>query len=232
MTNMVITLDGPAGSGKSTLAKKLSQHYNFKQVDSGAMYRTYTHQALEYCYLKNLSVAEEMQKEVLPRYLASLVLQISFQENKQEIFVNNIDMEPFIRNTRITNHIKYIADHTLIRELVNNNIRILSENYSLVADGRDMGTVVFPNADIKFFIDADLKERVKRRSKEMREKRLSFDPNSLYQEMKERDEQDRNRPTGGLKMASDAIFIDTTRQSLEVAFQTLQKVVEKSLFDN
>lgn len=231
MDNIVIALDGPAGSGKSTLAKRISQYFNIQQIDSGAIYRTYTYQALEYCYLKNISLEKEMQNEALPQYLASLTLQIVFQENKQEIFVNNIDMEPFIRNTRITNHIQYIADHPLVRDLVNKNIRKLASKYSVVVDGRDIGTVVFPLADLKFFIDAELKERVKRRAKEMREKRLAFDPDSLYLEMKERDEQDRNRKIGGLKRAKDAIFIDTTRQSLDVAFQSVQKIVEKSLFD-
>lgn len=226
---MVIALDGPAGSGKSTLAKQLAQSYNMKQIDSGAIYRSYTHKALEYCREKNLELEKEIDNPQLLHFLKQLVVNINFENNTQNIFVDGIDMEPFIRTRDITLYIRYIADHPQLRDLVNKRMQEIALQYDVVVDGRDIGTVVFPHATVKLFIEADLQERVRRRAKEMTEKNIAFDEKTLYSEMATRDEQDKNRKIGALKRATDAILVDTTTQSLDVALHSIQKIVDKAM---
>lgn len=230
-TNLIIALDGPAGSGKSTLAKRLAQAYNMKQIDSGAIYRSYTYMALQYCEEKHLHLKDEIDSPQFLGFLHSLSMEINFADNKQNIFVNGQDMEPFIRTSEITSHIHYIADHPQLRELVNERMRLLAKKYDVVVDGRDIGTVVFPHANLKLFIEADLQERVRRRAKELKEKNIPFNEETLQQEMADRDEQDKNRKIGALKRAIDAIFVDTTCQSLDVAFHSIQKIVDKTLLN-
>lgn len=226
---MVIALDGPAGSGKSSLAKMLARHYDFQQVDSGAIYRTYTYWALRYCAEQNIKLAEYSDNKGLLTYLKNLHMQIGFQDNRQQIEVSGMDMEPLLRSLQVTENIRYIADNPQLRRLVNNSIREMAKTYSLVADGRDIGTVVFPLADIKFFIEADLQERAKRRFKEMQTENPKVNLSQILQQMQKRDEQDKKRKFGALKAAIDAIFIDTTNQSLEVAFHSIKKIVDSRL---
>ncbi len=224
----VITLDGPAGSGKSTVAKLVSEKYNFFQIDSGAFYRTYTYIALEYAKEQSKSFPELIDEVDFQNYIQKVNLEIKFENKKQLIFFNEKDIEDKIRNPQITESIKFIADNRFIRELVNQQIRKIADNYDIIADGRDMGTVVFPNADLKIFITASLEIRAKRRFKEFQEKFSEISLEEVQEQIKKRDFQDENREFGALKAAEDAIIVDTSKKNLKVSLETVEKVINST----
>lgn len=217
----MVTLDGPAGSGKSTLAKKLAQKYGFYQIDSGAIYRTLTYLAME--RYGKCQLTEEQEKDFLD-YLNKVPLQIVFGENReQQIYVFGKVVGDEIRTSIVSQNIGFIADRPKIRSFVNKLIQKLAEEYPVVADGRDMGTVVFPTAARKFFITADVKERAKRASlryQELGEKYKSLQ--EIEQELLARDEKDAMRPDGAMKAAEDAIFLDNTGYSLEETLEIIE----------
>jgi len=224
----VITLDGPAGSGKSTIAKLVSEKLNYFQIDSGAFYRTYTYIALEYAKEKSINFPDFINEKSFQIYLENIFLEIKFENKKQIIFFNNKNIESKIRNPQITQSIKFIADNRFIRELVNQQIRKISENYDIIADGRDMGTVVFPNAELKIFITASLEVRAKRRFKEFQEKFTDITIEEVQEQIKKRDFQDENREFGALKASEDAIMVDTSKKNLKVSLEVIEKIINST----
>lgn len=232
MNRGVITLDGPAGSGKSTLATMIAQKYPFHQIDSGALYRTFTFIALEKIKLHNHSecvLSENLINTHIDEILSAKI-KLAFKENaesgaQQIVLYNDKELGNEIRENVITSNIKSVADHIQIRKRVNEIIRKVAEKYSVIADGRDMGSVVFPNADIQFFITASPEIRAKRRYDEMIEKKMDANYEGILQSIIDRDRQDMNREFGGLKQPANAIFIDTTTMNLNIAFQQLEKVI-------
>ncbi len=232
----VVTLDGPAGSGKSTLAAMIAEKYPFYQIDSGALYRAFTYLAM--LRMENhpefLNGQWENLDEETTDILLSHRVEIAFggegtDGKKQrllcEISGEKRELSSELRGKKITDSIKYIADSRKIRERVNSIIRNVANDFPVVADGRDMGTVVFPDADIHFFITASPEERARRRYMEMKEK----DPNADYDEILasiiSRDCADEQRKFGGLRQPFDAIFVDTTTLNLKVAFQSIERVI-------
>ena len=165
---LIITIDGPAGSGKSSLAKRLADKYELFQVDSGAIYRTFTKLALDYSKSETLR-GETLEGDGFWNYLSRNSIKIDFKDRNQITQVNNLDVEAFLRTPQIAANIKLVADHRKIRENVNKIVVEVAENYPLVADGRDMGSVVFPDADIKFYITASSRVRAERRFAEMQQ---------------------------------------------------------------
>ena len=217
----VITLDGPAGSGKSTIARMLADQLNLSQVDSGAFYRTFTHVALKEAQKQGIALEELLSGDDFRHMVENLKLEVVFQNNRQLISWQGENMEQYIRHPAITDAIKAVADCHSIRTKVNEMIRELSQRYSLVADGRDMGTVVFPDTPYKFYLDADLGERARRRFAEFEGKFPGITLSEVEEKIAQRDQDDKGREFGGLKAASDAIIVDTTTRNIKAVVEIL-----------
>ncbi len=213
---MVIAIDGPAGAGKSTVAKMLAKELKISYLDTGAMYRALTLKALR----KNVNLENGQA-------LADLALQTKIQLTPSgaglNIILDGEDVTQEIRTLEVTNNTFYIARAPEVREIMVALQRQLGQSQSVVAEGRDIGTVVFPNATKKFYLDADFGERALRRIKELQEKGKLVDQEQLQKELNERDQKDFTRKVGPLKKADDAIVIDSTGLTAE---QTAAKILE------
>ena len=228
---MIITLDGPAGSGKSTVAKILAEKLNFYQIDSGALYRTVTYYVLQEIEKQKIDIISFLENPLFKTQLNSLDLVVTFENYKQYIFLDNKNVETYIREPIITQNIKYIADNFEIRQYVNEKIRFYGSQYNIIADGRDMGTVVFPNADLKFFLTASLEERAKRRLAEFQQKNQNFSMTveEVMKDIELRDQQDSNRVFGKLECANNAILVDTGSKKVVQVISEIFTYISKSI---
>ena len=202
--HLTITLDGPAGAGKSTVAKGLAKKLGISYLDTGAMYRALT--------LKGLRAGIDLADEDSLAALAAKTC-IDFKEMPDgalNVTLDGVDVSKEIRSIKVTNNTFYAAAAPKVRKILVARQRQIGAKRSLVGDGRDLGTVVFPKADHKFYIDADVEERVQRRLKELKAAGKAVDAAKLRADMKERDRKDLSRSVGPLKKAKDAIIIDST----------------------
>jgi len=216
---MIITIDGPAGSGKSTISKEVANRLNFKFFDTGAIYR-----AVTWFILKNNCKDDEEIKKILKNF--SFDVQTDPDGNKR-YFVNKQDITTEIRKNNINKKVSEIASKGYIREKILTIQRDFSKNQNAIFEGRDMSTVVFPNADIKFFLTANIKVRAKRRFKELHK----IDPKISYEEvlndLKKRDIIDSTRKYSPLKCPKDAISIDTSFLSFDKVVKKILKKIKK-----
>lgn len=214
-----ITIDGPAGSGKSTVAYMLAKRLGFNQIDSGALYRAFTYagfQEFERLKIGGLWPKAVAEDERLISYLKAIPLELKFSaDGKQHVFVEGKELTHELRSPEIAGRIKPVADARYLRERVREVLVSAAQKYSLVADGRDMGTEVFTEARFKFFLTADSRTRAERRLAEFREKSPSITLDEVERQIIERDRDDATREFGGLRPADTAIFIDTSSHSQE-----------------
>ena len=213
---MIIAVDGPAGAGKSTVARIIAQKLGFLYIDTGAMYRAITLKSLE----KNIGAADEAK--LIEMALSTDIGLVNSADGPLKIFLDGRDASRLIREPRITKLVSDIAKIRGIREIMLGLQRKLGRQRDSVLDGRDIGTVVFPDADRKFFIDADFKERVRRRHKELIEAGQGVSEKDVEDDLRNRDKIDSTREFAPLKKAEDAIRVDTTNL-------TIDEVVEKVL---
>ena len=213
---MIIAIDGPAGAGKSTIAKKVADNLGYVYIDTGAMYRAFTYELLTSSI--SLSDIEEITK-VLEK------TNIEFKNN--EIFLNNLNVTNEIRSKNVTANVSAVSAIPQVREkLVNLQRKIASESNSIL-DGRDIGTVVFPNAELKIFLTASVKIRALRRYNELIAKDKNIDINEIEAEIEKRDKLDSSRETSPLIKAADAIEIDTSDLSIDEVANTILKLAEE-----
>lgn len=214
---MIIAIDGPAGAGKSTVAKLVAHRLRFTYLDTGAMYRALTVEALNRKVdLDNeeelVGVAKQTKIEIEPLLNGSL-----------KIFLNGTDVSTRIRENDVTKNVSFIARAPKVRSVMVELQRAFSENHNIVVEGRDIGTVVFPQAGKKFYLDADFKERARRRIKELAESDSDINKEEIKKDLQERDNQDLTRKAAPLKKAEDAIYIDTTNLTIE---EVVSKILE------
>ena len=213
---MIIAIDGPAGAGKSTIAKKEADRLGYIYIDTGAMYRAFTYELLISSI--SLSDIEEITK-VLEK------TNIEFKNN--EIFLNNLNVTNEIRSKNVTANVSAVSAIPQVREkLVDLQRKIASESNSIL-DGRDIGTVVFPNAELKIFLTASVKIRALRRYNELIAKDKNIDINEIAAEIEKRDKLDSSRETSPLIKAADAIEIDTSDLSIDEVANTILKLAEE-----
>jgi cytidylate kinase len=213
---VVVAIDGPAGAGKSTTAKALAARLNFSYIDTGAMYRALTLKALR----DKINLEDEDALAQLAKKTS-----IDLQGNPQtglKVLLDGQDVSVEIRTVEITNKTFYVARAPKVREVLVTWQRAIAKKKNIVMEGRDIGTVVFPHATYKFFLDADPEVRARRRIKELEEKGKPVDAKKITQELQERDQKDRSRSAGPLKKADDATYIDSTDLSIE---QTVDKML-------
>ena len=217
MAQMVITIDGPAASGKSTVAKLVAEKLGASFLDTGAMYRAVTLAAIE----AGLDLRNE---EKLLEVMQTTDFQFSERNGQMAVFIDGVDVTEQLRQPKVTANAKHVASKASLRaKLVQMQRQFAKGTKKIVTEGRDQGTVAFPDADIKFYLTADPKERARRRQIELRSKGIDDGLEQVQNAIEQRDKSDENRAVGPLKPAYDAVIIDTTDLSVE-------QVVEKVLY--
>lgn len=206
--SFIITIDGPAGSGKSTTARRVAERLGYSYLDSGALYRAVTWVALQ-------QHLELQDSERVTRLAEQLSLDMQVVENDLRILVNGRDVSHEIRLPEVTQAIAPVAANPGVRRALLETQRRFGEQGGVVAEGRDMGTVVFPDADVKFFMVASLQERARRRQAELAAKGVPVPLEELMNALQQRDDSDSRRTHSPLLRPQEAIDIDTSRLSIE-----------------
>lgn len=199
----VIAIDGPAGSGKGTVSKILATKLNYVYIDTGAMYR-----AIAYMALKNNILDDEEKIVDLAKNS-----KIEFKNNK--VFINNIDVTDNIRTIEVSKITSPISSIVKLREVLVEMQRNMAKNSNIIMEGRDITTVVFPNANVKIYLDANLEERARRRYNEMIEKGISTTYEEVLDNISQRDYNDMHKEVGSLTRVKDSIYIDSTNMSID-----------------
>ena len=215
MDKAIIAIDGFASTGKSTLAKMLSKFIGLPYIDSGALFRGITFLALEKGWIINNIIDEISIEEGLQE------VKISFDSLTNSLNLNKRDITDEIRSKSVSSNVSQISKLVFVRSFLLKQQRLMGDSYGLIMDGRDIGTVVFPNADFKFFFTAKPEVRARRRWEEMKADGYSLSYNEVLKNILYRDKTDTERKVSPLKKATDAIQIDTTNLSLDQAFEIL-----------
>ena len=211
----IVAIDGPAGSGKGTIAKLLGEKLNLVNIDTGAMYRCIALQMLR----ENIGLDEENKiKDVLDK--TDIILKS--EENEYKVYLNGEDVSLAIRTEEVSNFVSPMSKLQIIRDKLIDLQRKTAENADIVMEGRDIGTNVFPNADVKIYLDATPEERARRRVKQNIEKGLESEYKTVLEDIKARDYRDSTREIAPLKKADDAVYLDSTNL-------TIEEVVEKAI---
>ena len=216
---MVIAIDGPSGSGKTSSAKMLSEQLGFYYCDSGSLYRAVTYFLIENCVDLNNDVH-------IKEYIKNITVDYIIDKNK--IYINNIDVTSKLRSIEVTNSVSLVSSKKVVRDKLIDIQRSLANDNNLVLDGRDIGTTVFPNADFKFFLDADVAVRANRRYDETlatQKEKISYQEICIM--IEKRDEFDRNRKYSPLIKAKDALRIDTTHLTLDEQVKKMVNFINK-----
>ncbi|MDQ7110444.1 MULTISPECIES: (d)CMP kinase [Staphylococcus] len=211
-----IALDGPAAAGKSTIAKLVAAKLSMVYVDTGAMYRAITYKYLQLNKTENFSELVE-----------STELSLTYNEEKgQRVILDNQDVTDYLRENDVTNHVSYVSSKESVRSFAVEKQQELAQQKGIVMDGRDIGTVVLPDADLKIYMIASVEERALRRQKDNELRDIQSTVEQLKKEIAERDHYDMNREISPLKKAEDAITIDTTGMSIEEVTDKILTLVE------
>lgn len=216
----IITIDGPAGAGKSTVAKRLAQKLDLSYLDTGAMYRALTLKAIQ----KNVNLKNEDDLTAMARQTH---IDLEKHEAGVKVLLDGEDVSKEIRTIEVTNKTFYVAQKPRIRKIMVEWQRILGSKKGIVVEGRDVGTVVFPQASNKFYLDANIEERSRRRVEELREKGNNIDAGKLKNELAERDNKDLTRSVGPLRKADDAVFIDSTHLTIDEVIDEMMKHIKQ-----
>jgi cytidylate kinase len=212
---LVITIDGPAGAGKSTVSKILAKKLDYIYLDTGALYR-----ALAYKTLKLKISLDDIS--ALADLCSNTTVALKNIEGQMKVYVDGEDVEKKIRTEEVGLAASKISTFAVVRQRLLDLQREAGAKGGIVAEGRDMGSVVFPNADYKFYLDANLEERIKRRHKELLEKKASVEYKSIQKDMFARDNQDKQREIAPLKASDDAIIIDSDILSVS---EVVEKII-------
>ncbi len=210
---MIITLDGPSGSGKSTLAKRLAKVMNFTHIDSGSIYR-----AIAYYFITNGVTSDNYEKSLED---------INISYSKNGVLLDGKRLKSEIRTVDVTELSSRIATYPFVRNYVDNIIKEIAGNMSVVVDGRDIGSSVLPNADFKFYIEADIQKRAARRILQIKRKNpeSNIAVSDVREDLKIRDDRDKNREYSPLCIPENAIIIDTTNDSVKESLQKITRII-------
>lgn len=219
---LVIAIDGPSGAGKSTVARLLANRLGYTYIDTGAMYRAFGWKAKQ----EGISPADE---PAIAALCARVDIAIRQDIDVQRMFVNGIDVTGDIRTPEMGMMASAVSQSPSVRARLLVLQRKLGEEGAVVMDGRDIGTVVFPDAEVKFFLDASAEERGDRRYRELRAKGMDVDPVRITREIRDRDCQDSQREIAPLRQAADAVRIDSSRMTIDEVIDRMRSVVSRRM---
>ncbi|MBA9027222.1 MULTISPECIES: (d)CMP kinase [Bacillaceae] len=217
-----VAIDGPAAAGKSTVAKIVAEHFNYIYVDTGAMYRALTYKA----FSEGINPTEEQQ---LFSLLTQTEIVLKPSEHGQLVFLDGENVTAQIRNNEVTGSVSEVSKHRSIREEMVRRQQQLAKGGGVVMDGRDIGTHVLPEAEVKVFLIASVEERAQRRYQENAQKGFSADIEKLKEEIALRDKLDSEREVSPLKKANDAIELDTTSMTIEQVAKKITSLIEERI---
>lgn len=215
-----IAIDGPAGAGKSTIAKKLAKDLGYIYVDTGAMYR-----AMAYYFLnQNISSKDE---NALRKACENVVVTITYRNGEQQVLLNGENVNGVIREERVGNMASETSPYPFVREKLVELQRQLAAKENVIMDGRDIGTVVLPDADVKIYLTASSYVRAKRRYEELTEKGIICDIKEIEQDIIERDYRDMHRETSPLKQADDAVLLDSSDMDVDTVVSNMKEIIRQ-----
>ncbi len=220
MKNIQVAIDGPGGAGKSTMAKALAKECGLNYVDTGAIYRTVGLAALR-------AGIDPADGEKVPALLQSVPLGIRYLAGEQHMFLGDEDVTGLIRTPEISEAASAVSTLPAVREFLLKTQRDLAEECSVVMDGRDIGTVVLPGAQVKVFLTATAEQRARRRFLELEERGTPQPYEQVLAEINQRDERDTNRAAAPLRAAEDAVLLDTTELTREEVLERLRSLVRE-----
>ena len=215
-----IAIDGPAGAGKSTIAKKVAKELDFIYVDTGAMYRS-----MALYFIRKQVKAAEVDKIIT--LLPEIHVTIAYENGEQHVYLNGEDVSTLIRNEEVSQMTSSISTIPEVREKLLSLQRNLAKENNVLMDGRDIGTCVLPDAELKIYLTASVGVRAKRRYNEMIEKGMECDLEELEASIKERDYRDMNREIAPLKQAEDAVLLDTSDMNIEEVVNAIIRMVKE-----
>ena len=218
----IIAIDGPAGAGKSTVAKHLAAHFGLLNLETGAMYRAFALKALRAGVAPENAVA-------LQNLAATTAILLEPTSNGNRVLLDGVDVTGQIRDTEVTQAASRVSVHPAIRAWMVDLQREMGRKGGVVMEGRDIGTVVFPDADLKFFLDASPEARSQRRYEQAGTATAVATPEAISKELRERDERDRNRAESPLRAAPDAVIIDSTSLTLDEVLVRIEAIVRERL---
>ena len=221
--NISVAIDGPAGAGKSTIARRLAGELGFRYVDTGAIYRTVA-------YFMDLWGVSPKDVDGVNRYIDELTVGIEYDdEGVQHMLMNGMDVTGDIRTPEISQKASLISAHAVVRDMLLDMQRNMAEEYDVVMDGRDIGSVVLPKATVKIFLTASPEVRAKRRYQELLEKGQKASYEQVLMDVQQRDYQDTHRDIAPLKMCRDSVKVDTSEMDLEQSVAAIRKIVEEKI---
>ena len=218
-----VAIDVPAGAGKSTIARRLAGELGFRYVDTGAIYRTVA-------YFMDLWGVSPKDVDGVNRYIDELTVGIEYDdEGVQHMLMNGMDVTGDIRTPEISQKASLISAHAVVRDMLLDMQRNMAEEYDVVMDGRDIGSVVLPKATVKIFLTASPEVRAKRRYQELLEKGQKASYEQVLKDVQQRDYQDTHRDIAPLKMCRDSVKVDTSEMDLEQSVAAIRKIVEEKI---
>ena len=218
-----IAIDGPAGAGKSTIARALAKELGYYYVDTGAIYRTVA-------YFLDLLGISPKDVDGVERYIDELTVEITYdEEGKQHMLMNGMDVTGEIRTQDISQKASLVSAHAVVREVLLDMQRDVARKHNVIMDGRDIGTVVLPKADVKIFLTASAEVRAKRRCDELNAKGQKANYEQTLKDIQQRDYQDTHRPIAPLKLARDSIKVDTSDLDIDGVLAAIRKIVKEKI---
>lgn len=223
MKTYTIAIDGPAGAGKSTIARRLARELGYCYVDTGAIYRTVA-------YFFSLIGISPKDQDGVAKYIDELTVEMEYdEEGKQHMIMNTLDVTDDIRTPEISQGASLVSAHKVVRDMLLDMQRDVARKHNVIMDGRDIGTVVLPNATVKIFLTASAEVRAQRRCKELEAKGLPEKYEKVLKDIQQRDYQDSHRAIAPLKQARDAVLLDTSDLDIDGVVAAMLKIVREKI---